>query len=184
MKKYIKHVSASVFLLIIMSSWNGCDLFNSLPLNIPFSINVDMQSNGSTLSGSQQGCLSTNSDTYMQYSDRINSLHFVAAAFRTKSVNPSDLSGDIIVRLLNDSETELFADTLENVKPADYMSPNSPFEIQLSQNQIDFINTYLDEVLHQGVCFKAEVEVENLNGQPPYSLKGAIDMVIEADTRL
>jgi hypothetical protein len=185
MKKYLKQLIASFFLIFLMSTWNGCDAFNSLPLNIPFTINVEMQqSNGNSLTDTEQGCLSGQSDTYSKYNDKINSLKFVEAAFRTISVSPANLSGNVNVMLLNNSGNTLFNYTIQNVVLADYMKPNSPFILKLTQSQIDFINSYLDEVLHGSACFTATVTVDNLNGQPPYTMKGAIDMVIEADTHL
>ncbi len=38
--------------------------------------------------------------------------------------------------------------------------------------------------LNSGACFTATMTVDNLTGNPPYSIKGAIDMVIEAETEL
>ncbi len=184
MKNYLKYLTASVFLLFLMCTWYGCDSFNSLPLNIPFTINVEMQSNGNSLTDTEQGCLSAQSDTYSKYNDKINSLKFVEAAFRTISISPDTLSGDVKVMLLNNNADTLFSYTIQNVVLADYMKPNSPFILKLTQGQIDFVNGYLDNVLHGSACFTATVTVSNLNGQPPYTMKGAIDMVIEADTHL
>ena len=184
MKRYFKTLSSLVFLLLLTFSWNSCDSLNSLALNIPFSINVELKGTGTSLSDTEPACLTTESDTYEKYSNKINSLKFVAAAFRTISVSPSNLSGDITIKLLNDSGDELFSYTKYNATPADFIKPNLPFILQLTQNQIDFINYYLDDVLHGGACFTAIVSVDNLNGNPPYTLKGAIDMVIEADTKL
>jgi len=185
MKTYSIRICASVFLLLLTLTWNGCDEFNSLPLNIPFSINVHLQGSGSSLSDSSEPyCLNTDSDTYNEYRDKIKSLHFIEAAYRTKSVVPADLSGDITVTLRDDSGNELFRYVIPNATPADYMKPNSPYILQLTQDQIDFINQYLDNFLNSGACFSTTVTVDNITGNPPYSIEGAVDMVIEADTEL
>jgi hypothetical protein len=184
MKKYLINIGASVFLLFLMLTWNGCDEFNSLPLNIPLTIKLDLTTSGGSLSASQEGCLSTNSDTYNEYKDKINSLRFVEAAFRTINVDPGELSGDITVTLSDENGTELFSYSAAGTRLADYMKPNSPYIFKLTQEQIDFINTYLDDIVNGtgGSCFTATVTVNNLhNGGQINTLNCAIDMVIEAD---
>ncbi len=83
MRKYLVQAGTSVVLLFLMLTWNGCDDFNSLPLNIPFTIDVSVSGSSATLSDSQSYCLSTDSETYDEYRDKIQSLHFIEAAFRT-----------------------------------------------------------------------------------------------------
>jgi len=184
MKKYLIQFGTSAVLLFLMLTWNGCDDFNSLPLNIPFTIDVSVSGSGSTLSNSQSYCLSTDSETYDEYRDKIQSLTFIEAAFRTTSVLPSDLSGNINVTLQDGDGNVLFSYDIPGASPADYLSPNSPYILQLNQSQIDFINTYLNSLLNQGACFTATITVNNITGQAPYTINGAIDMVIEADTEL
>ncbi len=184
MNKYLIRFSTSFVLLFLMLTWNGCDEFNSLPLNIPFSLPVHVEGSASTLSDSTSYCLSTDSQTYNEYRDKINSLHFVEAAYRTTNVMPADLSGNINVTLKDGDNNVLFSYDIPGVTPADYMSPHSPYILQLDQSQIDFINTYLNSLLNQGACFTATITVSNISGQAPYTIDGAVDMVIEADTEL
>ncbi len=184
MKKYIIRISTSLVLLFLMLTWNGCDKFNSLPLNIPFTIPVHVEGSAATLSDSESYCLSTDSQTYNDYRDKINSLHFVEAAYRTTNVIPADLSGNVNVSLQDGDGNVLFSYDIPGAAPADYMSPNSPYILQLDQGQIDFINTYLNSLLSQGACFTATITVSNISGQAPYTIDGAVDMVIEADTEL
>jgi hypothetical protein len=184
MKKFFIQFGTSAILLFLMVAWNGCDSFNSLPLNIPFTIDVSVQGSAATLSDSQSYCLSTDSETYNEYRDKIQSLHFVEAAYRTTGVVPTNLTGNITVTLQDDNGNVLFSYDIPGATPADYMTPNSPYILQLNQSQIDFINTYLNNLLSQGACFTATVTVSNITGQPPYTVEGAIDMVIEADTEL
>ncbi len=184
MKKYLIQFGTSIVLLFLMLTWNGCDEFNSLPLNIPFTIDVNVSGSSTTLSDSQSYCLSTDSETYDEYRDKIQSLHFIEAAYRTKNVVPADLSGNTTVTLQDGNGNVLFSYEIPGATPADYLSPNSPYILQLNQSQIDFINTYLNSLLSQGACFTATITVNNINGQPPYTIEGAIDMVIEADTQL
>jgi hypothetical protein len=184
MKKYIIRISTSLVLLFLMLTWNGCDKFNSLPLNIPFSLPFQIEGSAATLTDNVSYCLSTDSQTYNEYRDKINSLHFIEAAYRTTSVLPADLSGDINVTLQDGDGNVLFSYDIPNATPADYMSPNSPYILQLDQGQIDFINTYLNSLLNQGACFTATITVSNISGQAPYTIDGAVDMVIEADTEL
>jgi len=186
MKKYLIRTGTTVFLLFLMLTWNGCDSFNSLPLNIPFTLNVHVTGSDNTISNSSPlYCLNTDSQTYTEYRDKINSLHFVEAAYRTKNVFPQELSGNITVALQDGDGNSLFSYTIQGANPADYMAPNSPYILQLTQQQIDFINTHLNSLLNSGACFTAVITVDNISGgNPPYSVDGAIDMVIEADTDL
>ncbi len=184
MKKYLIRFGTSVVLLFLMLAWNGCDEFNSLPLNIPFSFNLSVEGSTSTLTANQSYCLSTDSKTYDEYRDKIHSLHFIEAAYRTKNVVPADLSGNTTVTLQDGDGNVLFSYDIPGATPADYMSPNSPYIFQLTQSQIDFLNTYLNSLLSEGACFTATITVNNITGQSPYTIDGAIDMVIEADTEL
>lgn len=184
MKRFLIKTGAAVFLLFLMLTWNGCDEFNHLPLNIPLSIQLDLTTVGGSFSASKEGCLSTDSDVYDRYKDNIQSLHFVEAAFRTINVDPTELSGDITVTLRDGNGTELFRYAAPETRLADYMKPNSPYIFKLTQEQIDFINLYLADVVNGtgGSCFTATVSVNNLvNGGQTSTLTCAIDMVIEAD---
>jgi len=184
MKSLLIKTGASVFLLFLMLFWNGCDDFNSLPLNIPFTLNVTVDGSSNTLSDtSDPFCITTDSQTYSEYQDKIQSLHFVEAAYRTISVTPVDLKGDITVALYDGDGNVVFSHVIPSATPADYMKPNTPFILQLNQEQIDFINANLDQLLQTGACFSASFTVENITGQTPYHIDGAIDMVIEADTQ-
>ena len=185
MKKYFMQTCTSVLLLLLMVIWNGCDEFNHLPLNIPFTLKFEMHGSNTTIADSTASyCLSTDSDTYDSYRDRIRSLHFIEAAYRTLSVTPADLTGDITITVKDGDNKELFSYTIPDATPADYLKPHPSYILQLTQAQIDIINAYLDSLLDVGACFKGTVTVKNITGQPPYSLNGAVDMVIEADTEL
>jgi hypothetical protein len=181
MKKNFIRISSSLLLLLLMLTWNGCDEFNSLPLNIPFTLKVHMEGVNTELSDSTSYCLSTDSDTYNEYKAKIKSLHFVEAAYRTLSVTPADLSGDIAVTLNDGNNNELFHSVIQGVTPADYMKPNSPYILPLTQEQIDLLNEYLNSLLNEGACFTGKVTVNNISGNPPFNIDAAIDMVIEAD---
>lgn len=186
MKSYLIKISTSVFLLFLLLTWNGCDEFNSLPLNIPFSISMPVAGYGSTISESVDYCFSTQSDTYNEYKENVTSLHFVEAALRTIDLYPSDLTGDVDITLQGNGNS-LFTYSIPNYKPADYKKPNMPYILQLDQQQIDFINSYLGDILNnsEGSCFNATITVSNIvNGGQPTILHIALDMVIEADTKL
>lgn len=181
MKKYFIRISSSLLFLSLILIFNGCDEFNSLPLNIPFTLKVHLEGSNTELSDSIFYCLSTDSEIYTENRDKIKSLHFVEAAYRTLSVTPADLSGDIDVTLKDGNDNELFHSLIKDAVPADYMKPNSPFILKLTQEQIDLLNEYLNSLLNEGACFTAKVAVNNISGKSPYSIDAAIDMVIEAD---
>lgn len=170
----------SMFLLIAVTSFNGCDEFESIPINIPISITVETQhTNSTSTSGSSSYCLE-NSAAYQQYMDDINSLIYVEASWRTAEVVPASLSGVVTIVLKNSSGNILFSYSLGNITPADYIE--NPLQIQLSETEIDLINLFLSS--NQDLCMTAEVLVEQMPGGQVQYVIGIIDLLFEADANL
>ncbi|QQS35656.1 MAG: hypothetical protein IPM56_15640 [Ignavibacteriales bacterium] len=183
MKKYIKS-AVLVFTVLIFSLTNGCDAFDSFPLNMPFTITFTASGNSSTITDNGSGCLDTNSETYQEYRDKINSLTFVEAAYRTVSVNTGNqnITADISVIVSIPGGATLFNYTIPNVRPADFIS--TPLVLQLDQVELDAIRSYL-ELFQQvpSMCFDATYTLSNISGgAAPYTVEGAVDFVLEAET--
>lgn len=185
MKKYIRSAVLAATVLIF-SFTNGCDAFESFPINIPFSIEFEASGSSNNISDTGSGCLDTNSETYIEYKNKIQSLTFVEAAYRTISINGGNqnVTGNINVTVRVPGGATLFSYTINNVRPADYLT--SAFVLQLNEQELGAVRNYLQlfESL-PAMCFEATYTLSNLTGgTPPYTIKGAVDFVLEAETEL
>jgi hypothetical protein len=161
---------------IIFLQLNGCDELNSIPLNIPVTITFDNQTGSNVTFDSGIYCLDSESDTYKEYRDKIQSLTFLQAAYRTTSNSNPSVQGDISVTIYNGSKQVLASFKISNIKPQDYIK--TPLIIQLNQAQIQKINSSLTG----STCLQAVVEITSLNGTT--TISGAVDLVLQADTKL
>jgi hypothetical protein len=187
MNKYFKTavlVSAALFFSIT----NGCDAFESFPINIPFTIEFTASGSSSPIIDEGGGCLDTGSGTYQDYKDKINSLTFVEAAYRTLSVKANNqittsLNCDINVTIERPDGTLLFSYDINDVNPSDYIS--TPLVLQLDETQLNAIRNYLAIFETTTMCFDATYKLSNITGGTvPYEVKGAVDFVLEAETEL
>jgi len=180
-----KIIKVFVVVLAIALSFvsNSCDEFESIPINIPFSITVVTQGSTNPSTASSIYCLSQSS-TYEDNVENIEKLTFIEAAWRTDSVkNISGGDVEITVRVVGGAT--LFQETLTNINPSDYKSPNAPFVLSLSAAEIQALNDYLNAYLQNpNQCLEAVVKATVKSGTPPYYLRGIVDMVVEAETKL
>lgn len=178
MKRLIKF-SLTAFASAILFFSSGCDDFNKLPLNIP--ITIDFSLGGGALSSTRNFCLDDYS-SYTDFKDNINNIKLLRVIYRTFSVSHLDLQGDIQIEVAKSDGTIILNQTIPNVKPADYITPNQPLEFVLSQENLQAFNDYLSQL--QNLCFIATISVKNpvAGDPPPYSLSGAVDILFEAET--
>ncbi len=180
MKKLIKIIIVPAFLILSLS-FNGCilDAFNSLTENIPISQEFNISSVLTTYSQSETIDLS-NSSTYQRYQDKIQSIQFLQAEYRTKSVAPSDLSANVSITLKDNNDNLLFTYPLGQIKLADYQ--NTPYELTLNSTQIGLINAYLSTLSNK--IFVATISITNItSSQLPYNVDGVIDIVFSMKTK-
>jgi hypothetical protein len=171
------------FLVLFFLQMNSCDEINSIKLNVPVTKYITATGSSTTITQSDSFCLDETSDTYKSYQDKIKSLTFLEASYRTISVSDPSLQGDINVTLMDIYGKVLFSITIPGVNVANYMKPKSPYVIKLTQNQVQAINLYLSNLNNQ--CFKAVLTVANISGgSAPYSVKGAVDILLTADTEI
>jgi hypothetical protein len=182
MKKY-KYL-LPIFITLFFLQMSSCDEINSIEVNIPVTKEISASGSNSKITEEPVSfCLDEASDTYTEYKDKIKKLTFAQAAYRTVSVSDPSLKGDINLTVMDANGTTLFSLTIPNVILAAYMKPNSPFVIQLNQNQIQAIDLYLSNFTNQ--CFKAVLTVNNISGgTAPYSMTGAVDILLKADTEI
>ncbi len=177
-------IKAFVVVLAVSMAFVGtsCDKFDTLPLNVPFSINVSTSGNSNpTVANPVQYCL-TQSETYSDYIGDIEKLTFVEAAWRSISVSGIS-TGDVTVTLKIMGGKTLFQKTLSGIHPSDYKKPNAPYVLSLTPTEIDDLNDYLEKYRanpNNTTCFEASVQAVVTSGSAPYSLVGIVDMVVEA----
>jgi hypothetical protein len=183
-----KIIKACVVLFAVALSFvsNSCDKFDTLPLNVPFSINVSTQgSSNPTAANPVSYCLSS-SETYSDYTEDIEKLTFVEAAWRTVSVS-NITAGDVTVTVRILGGAILFQKTLSGINPSNYKSPNAPFVLSLTATEVAALNSYLETYRANpgsAPCLQASVTAFVTTGSAPYSLTGVVDMVVEAVTKL
>lgn len=182
MKRIILNVIAlGLFSLLFIGS--SCDDLNNLPVNVPVVVNFSTSGSNTTLTESQQFCLSDYQE-WKDNQDGVNGASFVKIAYWTESAT-AGLQGDITVSLSDQFGNQLFAVTLENVKAADYI--DNPFAITLEEAQIQAIDDYLSVIGtdQNDLCFSGSLTISNISADSsPYQLSGRVEMVIEADVTL
>lgn len=179
MKRLIK-ISLTAFASVLLFFSSGCDDFNSLPLNIPITVNFSMD--GGALSSTRNFCLDEYA-SYTDFQDNIENIQLLRVIYRTFTVTPTDLKGDIRIVVTQDdgTGTVLVNQVISGVTPADYISPNQPLEFILTQEELQAFNAYLSQL--NNLCFSATISVENISaGDPPFQLSGAVDILFEAET--
>lgn len=182
MNKIIKSFVV-IFAVVLSFTSTSCDEFSSFPINIPFSITVVTQGSNASISESTTYCLNQ-SETYQDYVDDIEGLTFVEAAWRTDSVK-NITKGDITVKVEVDGGAVLFQKTLTDINPSVYQSPNAPFILSLTDSEILALNNYFNAYLENpNQCLKTTITAVVETGTPPYYLRGIVDIVVEADTKI
>ena len=161
----------SMFLL------NGCilDSLKTITQNAPMSQEFKVNSSQTSYSATETIDLS-NSSTYQSYQDKIQQIKFIQAEFRTKSVTPTDLSGNVTLILKDNSGNTLVNYSLGQINPSDYIT--NPFQLQLNDTQIAAINAYLSILSNKKL--KATLQIDNISSSvKPYSLDCVLDIVFE-----
>lgn len=180
MKNLVK-LFLGIFILASAFVNTSCDKFDTLPLNIPFSVTVTTQGITNPSVNSSTYCLNE-SNTYRDYVQDIQKLTFIEAAWRTDSVKNITV-GTIKVTVRVIGGAVLFTKTLAGTNPAAYIS--TPFVLTLTESEIQAINEYLNKYLKEpNQCLEVTVEANVTTGTAPYYLRGIIDMVVEAETKL
>lgn len=180
MNKILK-LAITLIVVVIVFTNISCKKFDTLPLNIPFSIGVTIEGSNNPSVSNTPYCLSE-SETYDEYRDRIKKLVYIEAAWRTDSVrNISSATISITIKISGGAV--LFQRELPSTNPSVFKS--TPYILKLTSEEIQKLNSYLYTYLKNSTpCLESSVEVTIAGGLPPYYLKGYIDLVVEAETEL
>jgi hypothetical protein len=172
MKKYLM----PVMLVFSVVFFNGCDL-DSLPLNVPITRDFNLSGNADAVFDSETFSL----DDYEDFvGDDINTVTYVRSAVRVLTVSDPDLTGNIVINLRNGSGFN-FTATLNNVRPADYIS--DPYILNLTGEQVQDLNDYINSSVER--IFTVSFEVTNISAAtPPHTITGVFEAIFEVDTEL
>lgn len=187
MKKTLKTILL-ITTLASLSLFNGCEDLADIPLNIPFSVPINATGSEVPFYGEYKFCLNEYEE-WEDNRDEIKSARYISAAFWTTDddFTPSDLEGTITASLTDKFGKILFEDTLPNTSPAEFRAPN-PYKFELTSEEVDEFNAYLDEILKQEdencamgqETFTAVLTVTDVTGDPDYQILGKVEIVIEA----
>ncbi|MFZ0453686.1 MAG: hypothetical protein WCE54_13760 [Ignavibacteriaceae bacterium] len=164
------------FIGLLFFQLNGCDELNSIPLNIPFTVTFTDKTGTDINFDSGVHCLSSESDTYQEYQDKIQSLTFLQAAYRTISNSSPGVQGNLTATIYNGSGQVLANFQINNINPDDYKT--NPLILQINQAGIQAINN----ALSNSTCLRGVVEITSLTGTT--TISGAVDLVFQADTKI
>ncbi len=181
MKKYLLK-SFIVVIVLTLFSLNGCilDSFNSVTQNVPITEKFIINSNPSTHTLTQEVSLDSSS-VYQNYEEKIENIKLLHAEYRTVSVTPADLSGNIEFTLADKDGNTLFSLTLGKLTPANYQK--TPLEFTLTSSDIEKVNSYLSMLSNK--TFLATISVTNIQSSTStFELVGAVDVIFEMKTKL
>ncbi|MEJ2614137.1 MAG: hypothetical protein P8Z35_04205 [Ignavibacteriaceae bacterium] len=164
------------FVVFLFFQLNGCDELNSIPLNIPYTYTFNDKTGSDVTFDSDVRCLSSESDTYQEYQDKIQSLTFVEAAYRTTYNSNPSVQGNLSATIYNGQGQELAHVQINNVKPEDYKT--HPWVLPINQTEIQAINN----LLKNSTCLRVVVGITSMNGTT--TISGAVDVVFRADTNI
>lgn len=172
--KYIVNIGTAVLItaFLLMS---GCDMFDNLPINAPFSVPVIVDGSTNPVIKEQNFCLDQY-ENYQNISDQINTLTYLEGALRIDSVSSPNLVGNITVMLQTQAGQNLFSFVLNNVNPSNYKT--NPYVFPLTTEQVQALNVYVGNLDNK--CFNAYIRVDVTQGQAPYYVGAYIDLVFEA----
>lgn len=107
---------------------------------------------GGALSSTRNFCLDEYA-SYTDFQDNIENIQLLRVIYRTFTVTPTDLKGDIRIVVTQDdgTGTVLVNQVISGVIPADYISPNQPLEFILTQEELQAFNAYLSQL--NNLCF-------------------------------
>lgn len=181
--KKISNIILSFLVLLILISSTSCSQFENLFLNLPIKKKIVASGSGPTVFERELFCLS-DYDAYNDNKDDIKAIKYVSAAYITLSASPG-LQGSAISASLfkSDGVTPIFSVALPNPVAANYIS--NPYKLELSAAQIDMFNASLSDYKNED-CFVAELRITGVTGtgNPPYTITGQIEIVVELETTL
>lgn len=168
-------------MFVSVISFNACDEFNTLPLNIPILFKFAITS---TNPASTEDVCMDQSSSFQEYKDKFKNLTLVEAVFRTSTVVPANAEGTIVIEIWRtDTNQLLMTRSYPNIKPADYLPDNAPLNLQLTQAEIALVNAYLDA--NPNACFRAVISGSNVTPTgTAFDIRGVVDVLFHGEAEL
>ena len=156
---------------------NGCNPFDELYLTLAMETRFETIAPVSNVALTNSICLSE-FDDYNDNSDKLTEIRYISAAYFTLS-SSNGLTGDLRLKLYQGNTNILLFDFTDATFEAD-LYLNKPLKINLSQQEIDNLNSYLTNP-KVDKCFRAELEVLNANDNDgaPFQLNGKVEFLTE-----
>ncbi len=182
MKKLYKPILI-FFISLIFLGFNSCDILEKLFLNLKVSEEFNADGDESEILDSIVVCL-TDYDAFKDNFDEIQSLKYVNAAYYSLEWTPSNLGGNNISAVLYDCDGKIIlTQNMTKALASDYFE--DPYEFTLTQDEIEKFNQYLSNY-KECDCFSAVLRIKPVTppNNPPYTLKGVVEIIIEIEAKL
>ena len=164
-------------LIVTTLALNSCNPFDELYLTLAMETEFRTEAPVSNVSLTSSICLSE-FDDYNDNSDKLKEIRYISAAYFTLN-SSNGLTGDLRLKLYQGNTNILLFEFTDSNFEAD-SSLSKPLKINLRQQEVNNINTYL---INPKVdkCFRAELVVLNANDNdgPPFQLNGKVEFLTE-----
>ncbi len=178
--KYLNKI-VLLFLTSSLLFFSGCDELSQLTLNVPLVINFGTSGPNTSTEDTEYFCLSDYTD-WEENQDDIESAKFLTASYWTLDATPN-LEGNVTVYLYDSNGSVIFTYNLGTITAADYI--DEPFELTLTQAQIDVFDGVLSNLSGNNGCFTSKLTVTNITGTTNssgnYVLNGKVEIVLETE---
>jgi hypothetical protein len=158
MKRSIKYVIKLLCSLIIFH-FTGCilDAFETLTQEIPYTFNINVSGSGTSIVRSAVINLDDN-NFYADKQNKIKQIKLVKIAYKTKSVDPSDLQGNVSISAYQSDGTIIFSKNIPGAQPSAYFV--NPYQLNLSEAELQAANQYFGELTNKQ--FTVSIKIDNL----------------------
>ena len=175
--KQIKKLFITVIIVLTSIAINGCDPFDDIYLTLALETEFSTLGAGSNIFISSGLCLSDFED-YNDNNEDLEEIRYVTSAYFTISATQGLQGQNLTLTLYQaDGSTQLFRYVIPTFVAANYV--NNPLEIELTQQEIDNMNSYLSNP-QEDKCFVATLEVSNVTASStPYNLSSKLEFLTE-----
>lgn len=167
----------------------SCDELSSLDVNVPVGKEFHVQGTDNSITEQETFCLSQ-FEKWSENVEDIEDVKWVTASYWTLkdtlgNVTSPNLKGNLKYTLKDNNGFTLFEKNLGNISAADYIG--NAYEIELTDTQIEIINTYLALFQDQDLCFTGSVTLDNITGDKnsngKYELFCKVELVLETTVK-
>ncbi|MBU2445391.1 MAG: hypothetical protein KJ666_07430 [Bacteroidetes bacterium] len=176
-----KSLSTLVIAFTIVSSFSfqSCilDAFDFMYINLWMPATFNVSGTTPLSSVSKSICLDASS-VYRDYADKVESIQFVTAAFRTIDIG-TGATGNLTLTIANSTGTPLFVKTLTNVNISNFAT--TPASLSLTDAEVTAVNTYLSTSSNR--CFTATLAATGIS-PTPFNFQGSMDIAFRMKVKL